>query len=476
MLTIWKEITPKMMRMSIKKKKSSATRGESSDEESTNSGDIEKRLSEIRKQKNEEADRTKEMDLDPYSSSDEEVQLVGEKVVDVPMTQPTQAEAVEAVSRPSQPYIHPYTDDRDITKAWRSMCIEKGWTPDTLASGRGPSIPWGNRESMSQLMNRVPYPSPVKTCAQLEVEEQQLKRKPSTGSEGEQSGKKAKRPPKQPAKQRTRYQLDPILKAFTFQFKDRLICGEEMNWRNKENPGPYTVAKFIEVGKKGTDNYRTIDLTKLKSEQLRELAQNFGCKGVGSSSMFECRQKLAIRKTAGTTYENLAIPNPVSVASEKKTNTYMRVLNTVFLNDFFPRFISLNENKSRADFEAAGGGSPVKRFWVDVSEFVNDTENNNGPVCLILESEEDGDPKMHELVTNGNFNLNDFNVTTYESCGQMVKDAMLANENIQHAMKQSGHHSNDPWDYCNRKHCTVRKKFMVPPEVAYYTNVLCRIR
>jgi hypothetical protein len=256
---------------------------------------------------------------------------------------------------------------------------------------------------------------------------------------------------------------------------ERLVIGEEMNWGNKENPGPYTVAKYIEVGKRGTEKYRTIDIAELKSE-LCQLAPNFGCRGVGSDSKFDIRQKLAARKTAGTTYDNLNLPNPATKIAEKKVNTYFRARNTVFSSEFFNRFITLNDNKRRANFEAARGGSPVKAFWIDVLDYVNNTENNSGPVCvLVLQSESHEDEKMHELVLEGNINLNDFNVTTYETCGQMVKDAMKANEKVCVAMKQSGHHSDNAWDYCNKKHCTVRKGFMVPPVVAYYTSVLCRL-
>jgi hypothetical protein len=112
-----------------------------------------------------------------------------------------------------------------------------------------------------------------------------------------------------------------------------LKLGDEMNPRNAENPGPFTVAQFIEIGSIARNNYELFDIRTLNAVGLRKLASNFGCKGVSSAMMFDCRVKMAVRCTSGVVYDNLDIPNPVSNQREKKTNTFVRVFNCCVHSD-----------------------------------------------------------------------------------------------------------------------------------------------
>jgi hypothetical protein len=43
----------------------------------------------------------------------------------------------------------------------------------------------------------------------------------------------------------------------------------------------------------------------------------------------------------------------------------------------------------RADYEAAHGGNPVKDFWVQVSEMVNDSTHNDVLGIVCVDSEDD---------------------------------------------------------------------------------------
>ena len=110
------------------------------------------------------------------------------------------------------------------------------------------------------------------------------------------------------------------------------------------------------------------------------------------------------------------------------------------------RFIDLNDAKKRADYEQSHGGNPVKDFWVQVSEMVNDGSLND-VLGTVLEAREGEDDRLMEFVANGEFNLNDYTIQTYQSCQQNMSDCMKARENCLKAMRQSGHHSNDLWTY-----------------------------
>ena len=286
-------------------------------------------------------------------------------------------------------------------------------------------------------------------------------------------------PANQPKKKKTKKpDLVPALAAFRFDHKDRLILGEEMNHRNKENPGPYTVAQYIDVGSKAKGNYVRYDLRDLGSDAIRKLASNFGCKGVSSASMFECRFKMAVRMTSGTTYGNFDIPNPVTTAAEKKENTYLRITTVVFLPQFINKFIKLNDIKTRKDMEEASGGSPYKQFWKEISETVNDAEQDEqikASFNVLVDEEEAGsDETLRDLVTNGNYNLSDFNQVDWRVCAQSVRDVFKALENINGAMKQSGVHCTDLWQYCRKTFLKVRRNVEVPAIVAYYVSLLCK--
>jgi hypothetical protein len=182
---------------------------------------------------------------------------------------------------------------------------------------------------------------------------------------------------------------------------------------------------------------------------------------------------MAVRCTSGVVYDNLDIANPVSNQREKKTNTFVRVFNCCVHSDNLNRFIKLNDIKSRNDYESEGG-NPVKSFWINISDQVNDSENDE-MLSVFLLSGEDKDNKINDWVSTNVLNVVTFNQTTHETCGQMVRDMLKATDNIR-AMKQSGHHSTEVWDYCRKTHLLVPKGVEIPANVAYYiTKVVMSI-
>jgi hypothetical protein len=152
----------------------------------------------------------------------------------------------------------------------------------------------------------------------------------------------------------------------------------------------------------------------------------------------------------------------------------MRLINACFHSEMRDKFIDLNDSKKGSDYEEAHGGNPIKDFWLQVSEFVNDTTRND-ELWSVLESRDGEDEHLEEFVSNGAFNLNDFTIQTYLSSQQNMSDCMKARENCLKAMKQSGHHSNDLWTYCtNTKFTKLRKSSTpLPAKAVYYCHVLC---
>jgi len=184
--------------------------------------------------------------------------------------------------------------------------------------------------------------------------------------------KKAHKEKKQPKE--VQKDLPPALAACRHKNRNRFTREEQMDTRNKADPGPHKVAKCIVTGR--GENEKRWDLEELTSLQLQKLAINFGCKGAGRKTKFQCRQRMALCKDGGTLCQNVDVPNPTSSAQEKKLNMLMRVLNAAFSPTMVDRLAKRKDTKNRKDFEQASGGSPVKMFFADLSEMVNDTLNN----------------------------------------------------------------------------------------------------
>ena len=243
-----------------------------------------------------------------------------------------------------------------------------------------------------------------------------------------------------------------------------------MNLANKENPGPCRVGQTITVGKEGKPSYKVFELSKLTSSQLRKLAINFGCKGGGGKTKFACRMALASRVDMGTACDSTV--NPASTTEEKKTNTMMRIINCCFLPRFRQTFLELNDQLSRQKFEQEGGDSnnPIKEFWKEVSNTVNDTEEED--LAVVVMSGEEENHHMHQMVTEQFIDLNAFNQVTWQVCRQHMCDLIKARSNVIMAMKESGHHNNDEFGHLRRKHLTVRKQVVMPGNPVYYLIVV----
>lgn len=167
------------------------------------------------------------------------------------------------------------------------------------------------------------------------------------------------------------------------------------------------------------------------------------------------------------------IINPHATANEKKLNTLLRQINTVFSSTFINDFVHLNDAKRRKDFEEAHGGSPVKAFWREVSEHHNDT-TNNAELGLMAYSMEDEDKHSFDLQETETVDLRNCDQLNQKSAQQNMSDMFKCRAKIQVAMKASGHHCDDMWSH-------LRKTFLapqagasvVPGAAACYLDLMC---
>jgi hypothetical protein len=119
-------------------------------------------------------------------------------------------------------------------------------------------------------------------------------------------------PPEEPKKKKSRKSIGdttttkkkasdelPVeLAGFKYEFKDKLICEEEVNTKSGKEQTLQKVARWIVICQ-GKPNEKRFDLLQFSSAQLRRLALNFGCKGAGTLSKYDCRLQMALRKDGG---------------------------------------------------------------------------------------------------------------------------------------------------------------------------------
>lgn len=141
-------------------------------------------------------------------------------------------------------------------------------------------------------------------------------------SETQASAKKKSR--KEKTEERNALIAQQLLIAMNFKFKDRdklTLVEECLDSGPKEHQGNCVVAKCIEVGNKEKGAHMKIDLELFSCKDIRKIAANFDCKSCGNISKFECRRRMAVRKTAGAKCDQTDVPNPFTGSKEKLSNT-----------------------------------------------------------------------------------------------------------------------------------------------------------
>ena len=298
------------------------------------------------------------------------------------------------------------------------------------------------------------------------------KRRPDDDDDDDDASTVAGKAESDGKKKKVPHPLPPALESFTFADRARLTLQEETDPKNKADPGPYKVAKFLSTGSVETSDGKKWDLDQLHSEQLRSLAQNFGCTHLGSAGKFKCRMAMARRVEMGVVYNNQKIQNVTTMASEKYCNTLMRLINACFLPDNVGRPSELNDHLKRKDFVAnSTARNPLTTYWIEIADTVNDADLND-TLAVLLDSGEDEDPHLHEMVLNQTVNLCDFNQGTSSSFELNMKHLMKARSNCLNAQTTSGTHEDDFWNFLQPKFLKVKNK-LVPGGAVYYHHVMC---
>jgi hypothetical protein len=210
--------------------------------------------------------------------------------------------------------------------------------------------------------------------------------------------------------------LPPELESLTYNnAKDKVEFGMEVDAKGKtsEEKEPARVAQYIKL-----DDGTKYDLQTLKSDQIRKLPLNFGCKGVQSATLFNCRKAMATRFSMGVIYNNMNVANPSTTTDTIKINTCICISNAFVHPEILPCTLKMNDKKDRADFEH-GNGARNKNLYTMIADMVNDTKRNDKIGVLLHgdgeEGDDDFDIHINKLFTEGNINLRHFTTVSWES-------------------------------------------------------------
>jgi hypothetical protein len=181
------------------------------------------------------------------------------------------------------------------------------------------------------------------------------------------------------------------------------------------------------------------DLQTLKSDQIRKLALNFGCKGVQSATLFNCRKVMATRISMGVIYNNMNMANPSTTTDTIKINTCIRISNALVHPEILPYTLTMNDKKDRADFEH-GNGARNENLYTMIADMANDTEHNDEIGVLFHgdgeEGDDDFDIHINKLFKEGNINPRHFTTVSWESVRGFVSDLVKARKNVKNVSRK----------------------------------------
>ena len=125
---------------------------------------------------------------------------------------------------------------------------------------------------------------------------------------------------------------------------------------------------------------RTLDdkLYNLKDftlDQIRDIAKVLSVPNSSKLNTFQLRHAIAsliIRTNALQKAPEQLQLTPTDIATKKRHNTIIRMINVVFSEKFLPGFLLTNDSKSRNDIETGVGGD-MGCFWSYLSDEMNNS-------------------------------------------------------------------------------------------------------
>ena len=149
-----------------------------------------------------------------------------------------------------------------------------------------------------------------------------------------------------------------------------------------------------------------------------------------------CKHKMCEFCHSHHYYENL--PNPNQSEHQLKASTLLWLVNVAFMPDVYSRLRDINDMKKRKDYEGQSGErNPVKAFYGELSDVLNDTEHNDTIGTLFLDYLNEEQPRdkegslvetktLRSLVKADDLDPSHFHSTAGKWCAVNFRDLMTA--------------------------------------------------
>jgi hypothetical protein len=144
----------------------------------------------------------------------------------------------------------------------------------------------------------------------------------------------------------------------------------------------------------GEEGDATFDLQKLNLDQMRKLCCKVGVpQYVNKCNKFQCRKALWILAKFQQECANGNIG--FATMTDRMTNNIVRLSNIIFSHEFFESFLTLNDNKTRADHETH---DLPKNFWDNVAKSMNGSNDEDPtPLDIVLLPDDNHYDKVEAL-------------------------------------------------------------------------------
>jgi hypothetical protein len=300
--------------------------------------------------------------------------------------------------------------------------------------------------------------------------------------------------PPSSSKKKRNSTLPVELESFT---KDDLNC---ILIREETLEGGYSIVKKgeehnVAYAVKLSDG-EPYDITdrKLTLDMLRKLATNFGVTCASRMKKEEIRYTLAHHSNVASRVD-AKNRKYVEHQKQRKFNTVVRLINTLFSDPFKDRLLSWNNARNRTEQEM-GDGSKMQRLFEDAHSFmfpkeiaemkeaISDEEDNNSDDIHVVEPQKgpdvlgtiddfslhkDLDKEKYEAYKQAHPNdPNNYNLTAPQELGNWTRKLIRTRKSIQSAMSQSGQHSDDYMDFVEKGLRQANAKSAIGIFPAYY--------
>jgi hypothetical protein len=181
-----------------------------------------------------------------------------------------------------------------------------------------------------------------------------------------------------------------------------------------------------------------VDIRFLLLTQWRQLVKNLNISALQNKGKAQIRFGLGQAQAQGDAFD---MGESQRVRAEKvRTSSFLRLVNAISAPSHVRDFLQSNDRKARADHET---GTTNKRYYQNLTDRYNDTEEDNDDILLIQFNDVD-DGIAEEGAA---YDLAKFTHKSTVEVRKMTRLLIKGRKVIRDNMDVSGTHSSDPWEF-----------------------------